>query len=252
MEVTIDIVAIFFVVALIAGFIDAIGGGGGLIILPALLLVGLTPAQALATNKFQAIFGKISSVGYFAKQGMIDFSSLKVPLILSFVSSGLGAFLVQRLPSSILSQLLPFMILAAMVYILFSPRIADFDTQSRISMGMYGFTFGALISFYDGFFGPASGSFFVISFVSLLGFSAAKAVAHAKLLLLVTNLAAVMVFMTGGEIIWLLGLAMAAGQWIGAKYGSKLVHHKGSKVVKPALVAVCSVMLAKLVYANLL
>ncbi|MDV5168673.1 TSUP family transporter [Photobacterium rosenbergii] len=251
MEVTLDLVAIFFFVALLAGFIDAIGGGGGLIILPALLLAGLSPAQALATNKFQAIFGKISSVGYFAKQGFLDISSLKVPLLFSFLSAGFGAFLVQRIPSSILGQFLPFMILAAMVYILLSPRLADFDTQSRISMGVYSFTFGALISFYDGFFGPASGSFFVISFVALLGFSTAKAVAHAKLLLLVTNLAAVLMFMTGGEILWTLGGAMAAGQWIGAKYGSKLVHHKGSKVVKPALIAVCSIMLGKLVYANL-
>lgn len=250
MEVTFDLVAIFFLVSLLAGFIDAIGGGGGLIILPALLLAGLSPAQALATNKFQAIFGKISSVRYFSKNGLIDFSSLRVTLTVSFVSSGIGAFLVQRLSSSTLNQLLPFMILAVMLYILFSPRIGDFDTQSRVSMGVYSFTFAALISFYDGFFGPASGSFFVISFVSMLGFSAAKAVAHTKLLLLATNLAAVLVFMTGGEIIWLLGLVMAAGQWIGAKYGSKLVHHKGSKVVKPVLVAVCSVMLGKLVYAN--
>ncbi|MGR5061951.1 TSUP family transporter [Photobacterium sp. DNB22_13_2] len=251
MEVTLDIVAIFFFVALLAGFVDAIGGGGGLIILPALLLVGLTPAQALSTNKLQAIFGKISSVGYFAKQGLIDVSRLKVPLVLSFLSAGFGAYLVQTIPSSYLSQFLPFMIMAAMIYIFFSPRLADFDTQSRIPIGVYGVTVGAVISFYDGFFGPASGSFFVISFVALLGFSTAKAVAHTKLLLLVTNLAALMVFITGGEIVWKLGLVMAVGQWIGAKYGSKLVHHKGSKVVKPALITVCSIMLVKLVYANL-
>ena len=161
MEVTLEIIAMSFTVSLLAGFVDSISGGGGLIMLPSLMLFGLNPAQALATNKFQAIFGKLSAVQYYLKHGLIDFSTLRLPMILSFISAGIGALLVQYISTDILTTIFPYMIGGAACYILFSSRLGDIDVKNRISVGMYGLLCAPLIAFYDGFFGPASGSFVI-------------------------------------------------------------------------------------------
>ncbi|QSX29409.1 TSUP family transporter [Shewanella cyperi] len=233
-------------VSLVAGFIDAISGGGGLISLPALMLAGLSPAQALATNKLQALFGKLSSVRYFLKQGLIAPGKLKLPLLLCFGFSALGALAIQRLSSEVLQLWLPWMIVAVALYVLLSPRLGDLDTRQRIPPLLFGLLVVPLLSFYDGFFGPASGSFFAIGFIALLGHNTAKATAHAKLFLLVSNAAALGAFILGGQVAWSVGIAMACGQWIGARYGSQLVHLKGNKLVKPMLLLVSTLLVLKL------
>ncbi|WP_026971809.1 TSUP family transporter [Aliagarivorans marinus] len=249
MDITLELLLIAFATSLFAGVIDAVAGGGGLTILPVLMLLGLSPAQALGTNKLQAIFGKLSSVRYFMRVGLIDFSAIKVPMICSFIGAGLGAYAVQRIPTDVLLTLVPYLIALAGLYIAFSPRLGDKELTARIGMTAYGFTTAPLVAFYDGFLGPASGSFFIISFISLLGFSLAKATAHAKLLLIASNLSALLMFVLGGQVLWRVGLVMAVGQWIGARYGSALVHHKGAKVAKPMLLAMCSLMLGKLLFS---
>lgn len=246
MELSIELVLLIFLVSMGAGFIDSISGGGGLISLPALMLFGLTPAQALATNKLQSIFGKASSVKYFLDQGILDASKFRVPTVLAFLCSGLGAALVQYLSSDWLMTFMPWMIGAAACYIIISPRMSDIDHVQRMSIGLFGITMVPVISFYDGFFGPASGSFFAISFIALLGYSSVKATAYTKQMLLASNAGALLAFIGGGQVIWQFGFVMALGQWIGARYGSQLVHIKGSKLIKPMLLTICLILVVKM------
>ena len=247
MELTFELLFILFAVSILAGFIDSICGGGGLLALPVLMISGLTPAQALATNKLQAIFGKLSSVLYFYKHGFIQLSLMKWSVVLCFIFAGLGAISIQYIPADKLSQLIPWLIGLIALYILFSPRLGDVDNKQRISVGMFCLIFAPIIGFYDGFFGPASGSFFAISLIAFLGFNATKATANSKLLLLVSNAAALMAFIIGGQVVWLIGLVMAIGQWLGARYGSELVHMQGNKIVKPMLLTVCFITLGRFI-----
>jgi len=247
LEYSLELLSVLFVVALVAGFVDAVSGGGGLIALPALMLTGLTPLQALATNKLQAFFGKLSSVRYFLSQGVIDFARFKWPLLLCFICAALGTLAIQHLPNKILQQILPWMIAGAAIYLIVAPGATDKESKAKLSFNLFSLILLPVIAFYDGFFGPASGSFFLLSFIALAGFNSTKAVAHGRLILLVTNGAALLVYMGSGQILWLLGLVMAVGQWAGAYLGSKLVYLKGSKIVKPMLLLVCLLMLAKLI-----
>jgi uncharacterized membrane protein YfcA len=248
-ELSLEIIFVLSLIAMFAGFIDAIGGGGGLITIPALMLAGLSPVEALGTNKLQAMFGKLSSVRYFHKHKVIDFKQLTLPLVICFGFASLGAYGVQRIDAEILAQIVPWLIMAVAVYIVFSPKINDNDKSNRISLSLFSFSMVPLIAFYDGFFGPSSGSFFAISFIVLLGFGVSKATAYTKLFLLFANFAALVFFAIGGKVLWFVGIAMAFGQWIGARYGSQLVHIKGSKIVKPMLLVISGLMVVKLLYS---
>lgn len=248
MELANEVYAILFVISLLAGFIDSISGGGGLIILPSLMLFGFLPAEALATNKLQAIFGKLSAVIYYRQQGMLNIPAMKLPLITSFVGAALGALVIQNIQADFLIKYIPWLIGAVAIYFLFSPRVGDFDKQQRIQIGMFAALVTSIVGFYDGFLGPASGSLFALGFVSLLGYNLAKATAHTRLLLLAANSASLSVFILGGNVVWRVGLCMAIGQWVGARYGSKAVMLKGSKLVKPMLVSVCFLLIFKMVF----
>lgn len=241
-----------FCVAVLAGFIDSVSGGGGLIALPTLMLAGLSPVQAIGTNKFQAIFGKISSVRYFLKHDLIKVREFKFALLVTVISAGLGGYAVQLIPNHDLVGYIPWMIGIVALYTIFSPRMADIDTTQRLSIAAFSFITVPILTFYDGFFGPASSSFFTISFIALLGFNTVKAVAHTKLLLLFANGAAIITFIIGGHVILQIGFVMAIGQWIGGYYGSKMVHLKGSKIVKPMLICVCFILIGKMIYQTAL
>ncbi len=231
-----ELLAILAVVACLAGFIDAIAGGGGLLVLPVLLWAGLTPAQALATNKLQAVFGSFSATLRFIRQGKIDLKSMRIPIIMSFIGSACGTLLIQQFDAASLEKIIPFLLIGFAIYFLFSPRVGDEDTHSRISINVFAFTATFSIGFYDGFFGPGTGSFFAMAFVMLLGYNLTKATAYAKLLNFISNLAALIFFIFGGKVIWTIGLVMATGQIIGAYFGAHMVIHHGARLIKPLLV----------------
>ena len=234
--------------ALVAGFIDAIAGGGGLITLPALLAAGLTPAQALGTNKLQSSFGSFSATWYFARRGYIAFRQMRLAILLTFTGSALGTLVVQRVDASALSRAIPFLLIGFALYFLLSPRVGDSDSQRRLSIPAFAFTIGLGIGFYDGFFGPGTGSFFALGFVALAGCNLAKATAHSKLLNFTSNLASLLFFALGGKIVWVVGFSMALGQLIGARLGSKMVVKQGGKLIKPLIVTMSLLMCAKLLY----
>jgi len=144
-----------------------------------------------------------------------------------------------------LMVLLPFLLVAIAVYFLLAPNMVEVDAHARFTPMAYALVAGA-IGLYDGFFGPGTGSFFALSLVSLLGMGLTKATAHAKALNLMSNIVSVAVFATSGQVLWLLGLAMAVGQFIGGRLGSKMAMRFGGKLIRPLLVTVSLAMTAKL------
>ena len=247
MEFGFDLLLIMFAVAALAGFVDSIAGGGGLITIPALLWAGITPAQALATNKLQGSFGSFSASFSFIRKGHVDPRDMVLAIALTFAGSALGTVLVQMLDPGILMTILPGLLILIALYFLFSPRVGDIDAHQMISKGAFAFTAGFGIGFYDGFFGPGTGSFFSIAFVALLGFNMTKATAHTKVLNFTSNFASLVMFIAGGEVVWVIGLVMAVGALIGAQIGSHMVMKVGARLVCPLLVVTSIAISIKLI-----
>lgn len=245
-ELTLQIAALLFTVAIVAGFIDSIAGGGGLLTIPALMWAGLPPAVALGTNKLQACGGSFFASMYFVRKGMVSLKAVKLSLACAFVGAALGTILVQMVDTHVLELMLPFLILAIGCYFLFSKKISEEDKHQLLTPTVFAFTAAFGIGLYDGFFGPGTGSFFALAFVSLAGFGLAKATAHAKLLNFSTNIASLVFFALGGKVVWLLGVLMLVGQAIGATLGSRLVVTKGTKIIKPLVVTMSLAMSIKL------
>lgn len=247
MEFGFDLLVMLFAVAALAGFVDSIAGGGGLITIPALLWAGIPPAQALATNKLQGSFGSFSASLSFIRKGHVDPRNMILAIVLTFAGSAVGTILVQMLDPSILMTVLPGLLILIALYFLFSPRVGDLDAHQLISTSAFAFTAGFGIGFYDGFFGPGTGSFFSIAFVALLGFNMTKATAHTKVLNFTSNFASLVMFIAGGEVVWVVGLVMAVGALIGAQIGSHMVMKVGARLVRPLLVITSIAISIKLI-----
>ncbi|AQS37001.1 putative permease [Shewanella psychrophila] len=245
-ELSYELIALLFGVAMLAGFIDAIAGGGGLITIPALMWAGLPPTAALATNKLQACGGSFFASLYFVRKGMVKLTEMKLAIACAFVGAALGTIAVQMIDTAFLETLLPFLILGIGGYFLFSKKISEEDRHQVVTPVMFGFTAAFGVGLYDGFFGPGTGSFFALAFVSLAGFGLAKATAHAKVLNFSTNIASLIFFAIGGKVFWILGGIMLVGQAIGATLGSRMVVTKGTKIIKPLVVTMSIAMSVKL------
>lgn len=245
-ELTYEIIALLFFVAMLAGFIDAIAGGGGLLTIPALMWAGLPPTVALATNKLQACGGSFFASFYFVRKGMVKLADMKLSIACAFIGAALGTIAVQMIDTAFLEVFLPFLMLAIGGYFLFSKSISENDKQQVLTPTVFAFTAALAVGFYDGFFGPGTGSFFALAFVSLAGYGLAKATAHAKILNFSTNIASLVFFAIGGKVFWMLGAVMLVGQAIGATLGSRLVLTKGTKIIKPLVVIMSIAMSVKL------
>lgn len=245
-----DTLLILIAIAGVAGMIDAIAGGGGLLALPALLWAGLPPVQALATNKLQGSFGTLTASYNFVRRGEIDLARLRIPVLLTFLGSACGTIAVRHLGSELLDRLVPTLLIAFALYFLFSPRIGDQDAQHRIGHGMFGLLIGFTVGFYDGFFGPGTGSFFAAAFVLLLGYNLRRATAGTKVLNFTSNIASLIFFALAGEVIWQVGLPMGLAQMAGAWVGSHLVMRHGARLIRPVLVAVSLAISVKLLLSD--
>jgi uncharacterized protein len=243
--------AALFVLALIAGLVDSIAGGGGLITVPALLWAGLDPVSALATNKAQAVVGSFTATANFVHKGTIDLRRASLSVVCTFVGAAAGALLVQYLGGEVLSRLIPLLLVAFALYFMFSPRVSDIDSHHRIGEAAFALVVGTGVGFYDGFFGPGTGTFFAIAFVALLGYNLRRATAHTKLLNFTSNLAALLFFLAGGHVVWTIGLIMGIGQLLGAWAGSHLVLRHGTRLVRPVLVVASVAVSLKLLLDEL-
>lgn len=245
-----ELLLLLFTVGLVAGLVDAIAGGGGLIALPALLATGLSPAQALATNKLQGSFGTFSSSLYFIRSGLIDLKQCHILIICTFVGSALGTLLVQQINPDFLNSVIPLLLILIALYFWLSPGIRDEQAKQRIGEPLFALTIGFGVGFYDGFFGPGAGTFFAVGFVSLLGYSLTLATAHTKLLNFTSNIASLLFFILGGQVVWSLGLAMGCGQLIGGRLGARLVIRQGARLIRPLIVIVTILISTKLLMSG--
>jgi len=247
---SIDIITLLFFVALIAGVVDTLAGGGGLLTIPTLFYVGMSPSVALATNKLQGTIGTLTSSIYFIKNKFVDIKEMKWMIILSFIGSAFGTIAILQIDSAFLKQIIPILLILIGIYFLFSPKVGEIDRVKKISIITYSFTFAFIIGFYDGFFGPATGSFFVISIIFFLGSNISKATAQAKILNFISNISALIFFFLFGEINWIVGLIMGFGQIIGSIIGSHLVISNGKKLIKPLIIIISFTMAIKLLFTT--
>ena len=234
-------------IAFVTGFIDAIAGGGGLIMMPALLFAGVPPVNALATNKLQSMFGVATACRNFALKGLIDWRANLLTMLLVFAGATVGVLAVQAVDARALELVIPLLLMAVSIYILFSPRMSDEDAHQRVSAKGYA-PVGAAIGAYDGFFGPGAGTFFTASIVGLRGLGLTRATALTKLLNLTSNVASVLFFAIGGKIFWLLGLCMAVGSMSGAWIGSHTAMRFGARLIRPLLVVLSLGLTARLLW----
>ena len=238
--------AALFTVGLVAGTIDAIAGGGGLLTLPALLATGMPPVQAIATAKLQSTAGTCSAAIYYFRKGTFDLTPLKIALPCTLLGSVSGVLCLNFVNPQLIKGLLPFIFLLVGGYFLFSPQVGDLDRHQRISPGIFGVLLGTTIGFYDGFLGPGTGTFLTVGFIALLGYNLRRATASAKVLNLTSNFAALALFIYGDQIIWSYGLIMAAGQVVGGGIGSRLALRSGTRLIRPLVVTICVVMVFKI------
>ena len=236
MEFGMDILGLLFAVAFVAAFIDAIAGGGGLITIPALLMAGMSPAMALGTNKLQAFGGSLSASLYFLRKKAVNLREFGFILFMIFIGSVIGTLLIQSIDSSLVKKGLPFLILAIGLYFLFTPKLGENDKKQRLSYPIFALSLGITLGFYDGFFGPGTGSLMNLACVLLLGFNLTKATAHAKVMNLTSNIASTV------------GFVMMAGSLIGANLGAKMVMSKGKRLIRPMVVAMSFIMTVKMAY----
>ena len=239
---------LLFGTGLLAGFVDSIAGGGGLITLPVLLGFGFDPRYALGTNKLQATFGSGSASWHYARAKAVDLRDCSLGFVFSFVGSALGTILVQRLDPNFLKRCIPILLLAVAVYTLFKPKLGDRDIHPRMSRRRFDVAIGLSIGFYDGFFGPGTGTFWTMAFMLGLGFNMTRATGYTKVMNFASNLASLLFFLLAGQILFAAGLAMGVGQLLGARLGSRMVVTKGTRFIRPIFIAMVLAVTLKLVY----
>ena len=246
MELSIEIALKLFVAAIIAGWVDTIAGGGGLITIPAMLTVGIPPAVTLATNKVQGSSGTLVASIYFLRKGSFDLNKIKLSIFMTFIGSAVGGWLVLQINSEVLKTILPILLLLMGLYFLLSPTVENVDREPRISYIIFSAFIAPVLGFYDGFFGPGTGTFMALAFVILCGYSLSKATAHAKVHNFTSNFSALVYFVLFGKIYWGVAMVMIVGQIIGSYIGAKMVTEKGVALIRPVVVTVCFLMSVRL------
>ena len=239
---------LLFGTGLAAGFVDAIAGGGGMITLPVLLSLGLDPQHALGTNKLQATCGSGSAAWHYAQAKTVPPRDCVRGFAFSLAGAVLGTLAVQQLDPSFLKRAIPVLLLAVAIYTLLKPRLGDRDLHPRLERGWFDMLFGLVIGFYDGFFGPGTGTFWTMAFVLGLGFNLTKATGYTKVVNFASNLGSLVFFLLAGSVYFGAGLAMGAGQLVGARIGSRMVIARGTRFIRPIFISVVLVITVKLIY----
>lgn len=237
--------------AFCAGFIDSIAGGGGLISVPALLLAGASPVEALATNKLQGTFGAATATLSYARAGHVRPLDQLGLAAISLAAGAAGAMIARLIPAEVLHLIMPVVLIGVAAFFALKPGLSDSARAPRLKPAVFAATVVPAIAAYDGFFGPGTGSFFMMGFVFLAGYGLLKATAHTKMLNFASNLGSLVVFIPSGAIWWAVGLAMAAAQVAGAGLGAALAVRVGARLIKPLLVTVSTAMALRLLWQAL-
>jgi uncharacterized membrane protein YfcA len=238
--------------SLLAGFVDSIVGGGGLILVPALFATFPTahPATLFGTNKGASVWGTAFATWQFSRRVEMRWAALLPAAGAGFVASFAGAWLVTVVSPDYLRKLLPLVLLAVLIYTVAKKDLGRSHTPrfSGAAEQWVAASVGALIGFYDGFFGPGTGSFLVFLFVRLLGYDFLSASASAKLVNTATNLAALLLFVSKGHIWWHFVVAMALANVVGSLLGTRLALKHGTGFVRVFFMLVVSALILKTGY----
>lgn len=232
-----------------AGWIDAVVGGGGLVQLPALMVAGIPPVQAMATNKFASIFGTASAAVTYARTTKVD-KRVAVPAgVLAVLSAGLGASAAAAISADVLRPVVMVVLLSVAAFVTLRPSLGavphpQLRTRARTTVAVA--VTGVVIAFYDGIMGPGTGTFLIIAFTTILGLDFVHASATSKIINTGTNLGALLVFGWQGHVLWTLGLAMAVCNVAGAQVGARMALRRGAGFVRVVLVCVVVAMVARL------
>lgn len=247
-EIATHLALLLILAAFVAGFVDSIAGGGGLITVPALLLAGANPLETLATNKLQGTFGAGTAMVTYARAGHVRLADQALMGLVSCTAGAAGALVAHLMPVSLLRAVMPVILIAVALFFALKPGLSDLDRVERIRPAVFTFTAVPMIAAYDGFFGPGTGSFFMLGFVLLAGFGVLKATAHTKLLNFASNIGSLLVFVPSGSIWWAVGIGMALAQVAGASLGARLAMRIGSRLIKPLLVVTSTGMALRLIW----
>lgn len=239
---------LLFLAGLGAGFIDSIAGGGGLISVPVLLAVGLPPQAALGTNKMQSVWGTLLAVVRYARAGLVDWRRMRLVCAVTFGAALLGTWTVTQVSNEWLKKVVPWLLLGIAVYALLSPRFGSQPVRARLSPGAFAWLGGLTLGFYDGFFGPGTGSFWTLGCLSLLGLELTRATGYTKMVNLVSNIASVLVFLAAGSIWFGVAAVMVAGQLVGARLGTGLVIRHGAPFIRVVFLLVVFALVVKLLW----
>jgi uncharacterized protein len=247
-EVTTQLALILILAAFVAGFVDSIAGGGGLITVPVLLLAGASPLQALATNKVQGSFGAAAAAFTYARAGHVDLRRQLPAAAVAFGAGVAGAMLAKTIPTGALRAALPVILIAIALFFALKPGLTDADRTARLTPALFTATIVPLIGAYDGLIGPGAGAFYMIGFVMLAGHGVLRATAHTKLLNFASNIGGLLAFAITGAPWWIIGLAMGLAQVAGASLGARLAMRVGARLIKPLLVVTSTLLALRLLW----
>lgn len=248
-DLTIATALFLLAASFFAGFIDSIAGGGGLIQLPA-LLIGLPnsdTAEVLGTNKLSSIFGTTTAAALYRKQIKPDPKVLIAMGLPAFLGSAGGAVLASKIPTSSMRPMVLVLLIAVAIYTWFKPDLGKFENlrhQPRRRVQIAAFA-GAIIGFYDGIFGPGTGSFLILILVASLGYAFITASAIAKFVNVATNVGAILVFGLHGAVIWQIGIIMGIANISGAVVGARLAIKGGSTLIRKVFLLVTIALIVK-------
>jgi uncharacterized membrane protein YfcA len=232
----------------LAGLVDAIGGGGGLISLPAYLLAGLPVHNAIATNKLSSACGTTLTTVRFIRQKLVNWKIALPTIVFATLGSSLGANLSMRTDEGVMEKIL-FVILPLVAFVVMNPKFFrdNEDAAIRMDARLWATALGSsfLVGIYDGFYGPGTGTFLIIAFTVFARLSLRTANAQAKVINLTTNLTSLTIFLLNGQAIIPLGLAAAACNMAGNYIGSGLAMKQGSRVTRPVIVLVLILLFLK-------
>lgn len=248
MTLTIETFLIVCPLLFLAGFVDAIGGGGGLISLPAYLLAGVPIHQTIATNKLSSTCGTALATVRFIKEGLVNWK-LALPTIgIAMLGSTLGANASMAVEEGVMEKVL-FVVLPVVAFLVLNPKIfhdnegGDLVLTRKVWITALASAF--VVGVYDGFYGPGTGTFLIIAFTVFARLNIRTANAHTKVINLTTNITSLVIFLMNGQVVFLLGLAAAACNMAGNYLGASLALTKGSKITRPVIILVLGLLFLK-------
>jgi uncharacterized protein len=239
--------ALLVLAALAAGFVDSIAGGGGIITLPALLAAGLPPHLALGTNKLQSSFGSLAATLRYRAAGLVDLRELAPGVLATAAGAAAGAAAVGAVEPGFLKLLIPILLVCIVVFLALRPRFGMAGSARRVGTLPFWICAGLSLGFYDGFFGPGTGTFWAMALVGLAGYDMRGATARTKAANFTSNIVSLAVFLSAGSVLFPLGLAMGAAQAGGALLGSRMVLRRGAAFVRGVLMAMSACIVAYIV-----